>query len=183
MAALEHPLLTLQTLDDQYRLALQQKKSQHSTTNTWNGLGILFADQHLIIESREIEELFRLNIDMRIARVPGARPWFTGLISRRGRLLPLVNLGAYLFEEPTEISPTARVIVIGRNRENVGLVVNALGGLKRFSMEQQVTRGPAFTGKTPHYLAGVFEQDGDYWGVLSSAKLAEDPVFINAVRT
>lgn len=182
MERFQHPLLLLQALDEQFRQNIQSSPEPKDTQQTWAGLGITIKTQRLAISSNEIIELFRLLESSRIARVPGAKFWFTGLISHHGQLLPLVNLHAYLLEEPTEIAPNARVIVIGQEQQKVGLLCNTLAGLRQFTRAEQVNEGPAFAGKIGEYLAAVFRQDEHYWGVLSTVKLARDPEFANAVR-
>lgn len=64
-----------------------------------------------------------------VTRMPGLPGWVIGVGSWRGRVLALVDLRAPLERPVTRLPSSARVVVLGLDAAEVGLVVEAVTGL------------------------------------------------------
>lgn len=69
----------------------------------------------------------------RLTAVPGTVSWYLGLGSLRGRVLPVCDLGGYLFGQRNTHAATQRVLVHGAEPETVGFVVDDLLGVHTVS--------------------------------------------------
>lgn len=181
MSVFTHPLLILQKLDQRYRNASRSTPTPHRDNDGVKGLGLILDQQLLLINSADIRELSRFTRETRVSKVPGTRPWFLGLSSRHGKLLPLIDFSAYLLEKPTEIKPGTRIIITGSGNLSAGLLVREVTNLKRFTSDQQVNEISAFPDEIQRYLSATFRDGAQCWGQLSMHKLFQDPRFVNAV--
>ena len=56
--------------------------------------------------------------------VPGAAPWIAGLVQVRGRVIPVIDLGARFGGAAAAITADSRVVVVERGGRTVGLLVD-----------------------------------------------------------
>jgi hypothetical protein len=62
-------------------------------------------------------------IEPRITRVPHTRAWFRGVLSLRGSLYPVFDLGAWLGAEPMAMDP-GRILIIEPGGAGAGLLLS-----------------------------------------------------------
>jgi len=65
----------------------------------------------------------------RLTSVPGTVSWYLGLGSLRGRVLPVCDLGGYLFGQCSAVHAVRRVLVHGSETEAVGFAVDDVLGV------------------------------------------------------
>jgi twitching motility protein PilI len=96
----------------------------------------------------------------------------------RGKLLPVIDLSAYLGSEPAAVTRRTRVLVLDCLGVYSGLVVDEVLGLRHFP----VTACRDLSGNVPAslsaYVTRGFEMDGRFWGILGLSALAESPQFL-----
>jgi purine-binding chemotaxis protein CheW len=68
--------------------------------------------------------------------VPGARPWVSGLMQIRGRVVPVVDLRARFGLPPSPPTLDSRVVVVDRGGRVVGLLVDRAREVTRILPDQ-----------------------------------------------
>ncbi|MHB8570662.1 MAG: chemotaxis protein CheW, partial [Metallibacterium sp.] len=70
--------------------------------------------------------------------VPGTQPWLLGVANIRGNLVPVVDLGLFLFGSATLIGERTRVLLVRQgNSGSVGLLVDEVSGQRSLTLEMQ----------------------------------------------
>ena len=112
--------------------------------------------------------------------LPGAAAWFLGLVNRRGELLTLVDLGAWLWGEPAEAG--GDLLVLRRGAVATALRVDDVVGIRSF--EQGQRREPApLPGRAAPLQESAWADDETLWHQLALPALLEDPAFLEAGGT
>lgn len=89
-----------------------------------------------------------------LTRVPFAPPGVRGVAQVRGTVLAVVDLGARLGLEP--VGAAGRLVVVwGREREAVGLLVDRVVGLMDEGGDEETAPDEALAALPPGWLAGV----------------------------
>ena len=117
-----------------------------------------------------------LNLPHTVTRVPGAKSWVLGIANMRGTLLPVIDLGAFLFERPTRQTPRSRVLVVSHEGFRSGLLVGETVAMRHFWLRERV---PTETGgsRLLGFLSFAFLRDNHRWPVFNVARLLADPEF------
>ena len=146
----------------------------------WSGLGFRMGEERYVCPRDDVREVLVMPDVM--TRIPGTRPWLTGLANIRGQLLPIVDLKAFLGGGPTRQTRATRVIVVNHRDVPAGLTVDELLGFRRFDDEQRRAALPPAVAGRERYLHGAFHQDGRDWLVFSLIRLVESPQFLAAAQ-
>jgi purine-binding chemotaxis protein CheW len=96
-----------------------------------------------------------------ITWVPRAQPHLLGVISIRGKVVTLVDLRQLLGLEPTAWPKTARVLLMDRGGESMGLLVDAVTHVHRVSLDQFETGVALESGVSAEYVLGVARPAAD----------------------
>lgn len=112
--------------------------------------------------------------------LPGAAAWFIGLVNRRGELLTLVDLGAWLLDHPAD--PGGDLLVLRRGAVATALRVDQVVGIRAFgpARQQAAERLP---GRAARFQQGVWDDGETRWYQLDLPSLVEDPAFLEAGGT
>ena len=89
-----------------------------------------------LIPLNEVSEILELPESTKLPRV---KSWVTGLANVRGRLLPIIDLAAFLGGSLTSAVRDRRVLVLDINNVYVGVAVDAVQGIKSLPMNQHQT--------------------------------------------
>jgi len=65
--------------------------------------------------------------------IGGTHDWFQGLASKKGRLVPVSDLGDYAISKPSRFDDAAKWLIVTRDAETVGLIVDEVIGLTESS--------------------------------------------------
>ena len=146
---------------------------------SWMGIGVRAAGQQLAVPLADVRELLGVP---RWTQVPGTRPWLLGLASVGGRLVSLVDLGAFLQVGHSTDEPGRQVVLLRGDAAPMALLVDQVVGLKRFSrpaLERDVADAPDWLSP---YLAGIWRDAGEDWGMLDVEALRASPQFLQVAR-
>jgi purine-binding chemotaxis protein CheW len=66
-----------------------------------------------------------------VTPVPRTKPFVTGVISVRGVVMPVVDLGLRLGMGPTAVTAQTRILVTGDDEQRYGLMVESVAGVER----------------------------------------------------
>ena len=103
-------------------------------------LACFFIDELLCgIDIKWVQEINR-NLDL--TQVPLAPGYVVGIMNLRGRIVTVINLGKKLGLSPCKMGDRSRVIIVDRDDEYVGLLVDAIKDVVTISVSE-ITPPPA----------------------------------------
>lgn len=95
----------------------------------WHGVLFSIGGQRLLTALAGIGEV--MHYPDFVAAIPGAPHWALGVANHRGSLLPLYDLGALLLGTPSGKPSQGRVMVLGGDSGECGLLVDEIIGIRR----------------------------------------------------
>lgn len=107
--------------------------------------------------------------------LPCTPPFVAGIINLRGRIVSVVDLKVFFGIPRERISPKALVLVLESPQMEMGILVDALVGVRRIPRKNITPPLPTMTGIGGAYLLGVAEDD---LGILKVAAILEDPALV-----
>ena len=94
-----------------------------ATAPTGRWLRMTVDSDHYAVELLRVQEVTRVSP---IVAVRGARPAVLGAMNLRGRIVPVFDLGRWLGAGEVDPDERARIVVVERNDELIGLLVSAV---------------------------------------------------------
>lgn len=149
---------------------------QVAAKTMWSGVGFSLAGNNYVVPMREVAEILHVP---RFTQVPGVQSWVKGVANVRGRLMPVLDLMAFLNRVSDYPLKRRRLLAIERDELYSGLIVDAVLGMQHFSVDSFVKELPGSFQMTRPYLKGGYERDGEVWAIFSLHTLAQDPNFMN----
>lgn len=119
------------------RLSLAHASDTQDTLEApglWRGIGFRVGSRLLLSGIDEINELLTVPT---LTPVPGTQPWLLGVANVRGNLVPVVDMGRFLFGERTLSSERSRLLVVRQGGGNVALLVDEVLGQRTVDVEQR----------------------------------------------
>ena len=177
---MENPANPLEQL-----IALEQKGRRHivdlatdeDRREYWRAVYFRVADYMFLLDQGDVAELLTLPP---ITMVPGTKQWVAGVANVRGQLLPIVNFGQFLFQQPVAATKKTRILVVVHDDVRSGLIVDQVYGMRRFPVDELK---PAKTETMPNTLkimvSGCYEGD-EVFHILDVNKLVNETEFMQA---
>jgi purine-binding chemotaxis protein CheW len=132
----------------------------------------LLAHERYAIESSFVREVSPLR---QLTPLPGTPPFVLGIINLRGTIVSIVDLKKF-FDLPVKgLTDFNKVIIIGDERMEFGLLVDAVSGVHRIALAEIQAPLPTLTGIRREYLKGV---TGERLVILDGAQILADPKLI-----
>jgi twitching motility protein PilI len=100
----------------------------------WRGIGFRAGGRAFVSAIDEINELLAVPA---LTPVPGTLPWLLGVANVRGNLVPVVDLGRFLFNERTATTERTRLLVVRQGGGSVALLVDEVFGQRTVDAEQR----------------------------------------------
>ncbi len=91
----------------------------------WRGIAFRVGARLLVSSIGEVGEIA---LPQTLTPVPGTRGWLLGVANVRGNLVPVVDLGQFLFGTPTILTDRSRVLLIRQGNGSAGLLVDEVLG-------------------------------------------------------
>lgn len=155
------PIDLLRNLDGRARKL--RRPQQAGGVSSWQAMTVLIGEIEMLVPASDITEV----IDAPpTTRVPGTQEWYIGLGNLRGQVLPMTDLGLFLFGVRGFRSAEHRVLVHGRGEITVGFSVGELRELRQFTSEIEASTSSVPESLKP-YVKGVAVQGEQSWPVLS----------------
>lgn len=123
-------------------------------------------DQQYALPIQETQEIIRMT---NITRVPNTRHYVEGIINLRGSIVPVINLNKRLSLPVTEYSEDTRIIVVEQGGQKVGMIVDIVLEVGRFSNDE--IDPPSVAGDNVNYLKGVVKKGDQLWLLLNLAEV------------
>lgn len=118
-----------------------------------------------IEQVREVSQLRELT------PVPCTPEFVLGIINLRGEILTVIDLKRFFDLPSTEITELHKVLVLRWDNMQIGILADAIRGVKRLSPEALQPALPTLTGVRADYLHGI---TSDRLVVLDAAKILSD---------
>lgn len=93
-----------------------------------DGVILRFAGARYAVDMDHVAEVVPVPV---LTRVPGSPPWLSGVVNWRGRVLPVVDLRPLVGAPLSPLPSSARLVVLGEDDVEVGLVADMVPGLLR----------------------------------------------------
>ncbi|QOC22965.1 chemotaxis protein CheW [Wenzhouxiangella sp. AB-CW3] len=153
--------------------------SRKQQISNWDGVVFRLGDHFLTCRIDQIEEIIAFP---HYTQIPGAKDWLLGLANVRGNLVPMSDLGWFLFGSRTPVTARTRLIVTRIQGRLAGLVVDEVFGQRHFHTDD--LEPETSWNDTP--LAGLvthqFTSSERTWGVLKLGELQANNDFIDGAR-
>lgn len=169
----------LAEMDEQHRAQRVDAALLPVERPLWTGIRFFLQGRRLVCPVNEIVEVSTIP---KITPIPGALSWMKGVANMRGRLLPIVDLSAFLFHESDNSRmQLKRLLVIEQGSLYCGLIVDEVLGRQHQPLETLVVAECIVEPALKLYVAGEFTgAEGETWQVLSLVRLLESQSFLNA---
>lgn len=142
----------------------------------WRGLSFRVGETEFVTP---LSNVFEVLDPLPCTRVPRSKPWFDGIANVRGTLVPVMDFYAFLYNERKSVTKDTRTIIFRLPNSVVGLVVTAIGGLRHFFMDEQISTPPENLDKCfGPYVKKSFQVQDDRLGIFEIANLAVTEAFL-----
>ena len=101
--------------------------------------------------------------------VPHAPEYVPGVVSLRGNVLPVIDLAKRLGMAPGSRDDKSRIIVVGLDDEDAGLIVDRVRGVVRF-LPDAVQPAPETLEQGTEFLKGIIRKEGKLYILLDLEK-------------
>ncbi|MBU6247092.1 MAG: chemotaxis protein CheW [Xanthomonadaceae bacterium] len=119
------------------RLSLAHASDTRQTLEApglWRGIGYRVGSRLFVSSIDEISELLSVPV---MTPVPGTQPWLLGVANVRGNLVPVIDLGRFLFDARTQLTERTRLLVVRQGSGNVALMVDEVFGQRTVDEQQR----------------------------------------------
>jgi purine-binding chemotaxis protein CheW len=129
----------------------------------------LLAHETYALESAFVREVYPLRD---LTSLPGTPEFVVGIVNIRGQIVAIIDLRR-LFGLPTKgLTDLNKVIVLHNQDRELGLLADAMVGVRRISLPEIQAPLPTLTGIHAEYLRGVTR---DRTVILDGARILMDP--------
>jgi purine-binding chemotaxis protein CheW len=127
------------------------------------------AGERYAIEAPHVREVIRL---IELTPLPGAPDFFAGVTNLRGHILAVIDLGKFFGLADKGLTDLTRVIVLGAERAEFGILADAAPEVTRLRADQVLEALGSVAGKDALALRGV---TAEALLLLDGAALLQDP--------
>jgi len=169
------PAALLQAIEDCCNASAASLPNGAEVKDEWSSVAFRVGGHNLLACLGEVIETLEYPP---LTQVPNTSAWVHGIANVRGKLLPIVDLNAFLGNAPASISPRTRVLVLDCDGFYSGLVVDEVFGLKHFPETNCRVAPEIFDTSLGGYVTQGFYVDDSFWGIFSFTALAGSPQFL-----
>ncbi|MCC5871710.1 MAG: purine-binding chemotaxis protein CheW [Gammaproteobacteria bacterium] len=149
--------------------------AREATVAPWRGLGFNVGGNRLVSELGQVLEVLA---PPRVTPIPGVEPWVLGVANVRGRLLPVIDLCAYLGLANTTTRSEWRTLVVEDGDLYCGLLVEQSFGMLQFEpQDAELGDDGKVEPGLARFLRGSFRQSARQWRVMDVRALVREPTF------
>ena len=123
------------------------------------------------IDILQVQEIIRM---MEITQVPNAPEFVEGVISLRGKVIPVVDLRKRFHIPAKENNPQERIMVVKIEDKPVGVIVDAVSEVLRFPKDEIEPAPAVFNNIDSQCFAGVAKAKDRLLIILDETKLLSD---------
>ncbi len=147
--------------------------------SNWDGVVFRLGDHFLTCRIDQIEEIIAFPP---YTQIPGAKDWLLGVANVRGNLVPVSDLGWFLFGSRTPVTARTRLIVSRMQGRMAGLVVDEVFGQRHFHTDDLSAESSWEDTPLSDLVTHQFKTSEREWGVFNLGELQGDPEFMDGAR-
>jgi purine-binding chemotaxis protein CheW len=133
-------------------------------------LAFRLGSEEYLVMVEQVKEVLKMRD---LTPVPHAPQYVPGVISLRGTVLPVIDLAKRLGLAPGVRDEKSRIIVVGLDDEDAGLIVDRVMGVVRFLPDAiQPAPDTVEQGAGAEFLKGIVRKDGKLYILLDLEKAA-----------
>jgi len=170
------PFALLQDIAKRCRSHAAELPSRIEAVENWRGVGFILGGKRYVAPMSDVTEILT---PPKLTQVPGVKHWVQGVANVRGRLVPVMDLAAFLGGRTTA-GRNKRTLIIEKGDLLNGLVVDAVLGMQYFPVEsKQDTVNLDIPEQAKAYVSGAYERDSQVWPVFSFDQLINDQNYMD----
>jgi twitching motility protein PilI len=170
------PFELLHNIANRCRAHAADLPSQIEAVEYWRGVGFVLAGKRYVAPMSDVSEILTAP---KLTPVPGVKHWVQGVANVRGRLIPVMDLAAFLGGRMTS-QRARRTLIIEKGDVLNGLVVDAVLGMQYFSVESKnASSNMDIPEAAKPFITGSYARDGENWPVFSFDALVEDQHYMD----
>ncbi len=171
------PFQQLLRLEQGFREQAAALPARQETKEYWSGIGFSMGGQYYVAPMGEVTEVLP---EPRYTVLPGVKGWVRGVANVRGRLLPVMDLCAFLGLTLGGNRKSRRILVMEHGSVFAGLTVDAVLGMQHFAMDSFNPQGEGAPDSVRTFVHGSFQREHN-WLLFSPHVLATDAAFLDVV--
>ena len=174
-----HPFDQLAALEKKAKRTACFFPEQEAVKTFWNGVKFNLNDQLFVVDSREVSEVLPMPP---ITPLPYVHAWVMGIANIRGRIIPIIDLGAFLGRKLPLQGNHSRIVLVEHKTLTFGLVVDEVQGLMQFSTfcsEDDIPEDLALSVRP--FITGCYYKEVHHM-VFSTELLVNNQRFIKAAK-
>ncbi len=144
--------------------------------SNWDGVVFRLSDHRLTCAIDQIDEVLAFPP---YTDVPGAKDWILGVANVRGNLVPVIDLGWYLFGTRTPVNMRTRMLLTRIQGRPTGLMVDEVFGQRHFHTDEARDCESARQTPLEDLVVKEFPLGEETWGILQLETLMRKPDFID----
>ncbi len=161
-----------QILQARARVLAQEPGKPAEAKDYLEVLEFSLAKEQYALEISFIREVYPIK---ELTPLPGLPRFVLGIVNVRGQILSVVDLKKFFNLAEKGLSDLNKVIILRRGRLEVGLLADAVAGVRRVPRAAVQTTGPTLEGTSPDYLKGITREA---LIILDGKKILADPKLI-----
>lgn len=170
------PFALLQDIAARCRTHAAELPSRIEAVENWRGVGFILAGRRYVAPMSDVSEILTAP---KLTQVPGVKHWVQGVANVRGRLIPVMDLAAFLGGRSTS-GRNKRTLIIEKGDLLNGLTVDAVLGMQYFPVEsKQDSPELDVPEQAKAFISGAYLRDGELWPVFSFDELANDQNYMD----
>lgn len=179
--AQEAPFQWLVELEQAARTHAKGLPRQEVVQQTWRGIAFRLGNASAVAALTDIREV--LPSPKILAKVPGAKPWVSGIANIRGQLLPIIDLKACLMGENTSLEKKTRLLILNQSGVSAGILVDEVVGIKNFPQDS-LEANPPYADQVQWlapFARGIFQEaENEGWIIFDMSALGKSRPFLEA---
>jgi purine-binding chemotaxis protein CheW len=164
----------IRALMDERARTLARPVEPAEPADTLDVMTFALATERYAIETQYVREVVRLR---ELTPVPGAPEFVLGVTNLRGEVLCLVDLRRFFGVPSTDITERSRMIVMGTERTEFGVLVDETFEIARLRPDDIVSSPASVAGAAKEYVVGVTR--GALIVVNGAALLSDPRLYVN----
>jgi twitching motility protein PilI len=170
------PFALLQDIASRCRSHAAELPSRIEAVENWRGVGFILGGRRYVAPMSDVSEILTAP---KLTQVPGVKHWVQGVANVRGRLVPVMDLAAFLGGRSVS-GRNKRTLIIEKGDLLNGLTVDAVLGMQYFPVEsKQDSSALDVPEQAKAFISEAFLRDGELWPVFSFEQLANDQNYMD----
>ena len=154
------------------RALAQEPEARAAAAHYLEVLEFVLAYERYALETAYVREVYPLK---EFTPLPGTPPFILGIINLRGQILAVIDLKRFFDLPEKGLSDLNKVIVLRQGNLEVGILADAVAGVRTIPEPEVQAPPPTLEGLSPDYLKGLTR---DALIVLDAEKILTDPRLI-----